>query len=365
MHCGKTKGTAKRQGPEREFFIPEMCSAENFLVVIVGTELMAIMFILLHVEPLLPRLVRLGQYSLYMQLIAMLSSATLCCGRRWLSGLRTLPAMLISLAVTPAIAGLVAVATWWLLTENELYEAVIGVPLHSLLWHSVFIAFIISAMCLRYIYAVQQWRRRMVHANEARFQALRAKLRPHFLFNTMNTISAMLHDNPQRSEQAITDLCSLLRSALNADENSSLGDELRLCHSYLDLEGLRLGPRLRLEWQIESLPKDAWLPAMSLQPLLENAVYHGIETLVDGGTVSVRGHHEDGRVHIEIRNDTGGHKPERKLQGHHQGQLITQARLRHAFSSGLEFSSEQLDQHYLVRISFPYRTTPPQGLSPS
>lgn len=367
MHCGKTEGATGRQDQEREFFIPEMCSAENFLVALVGTELVAVMFTLLHVEPLLPRLVRLGQYSLYMQLIAMLSAAALCGGRRWLAGLRTLPAMLISLATTPAVAALVALATWWLLTGYELYDAVVGMPLYSLVWHSAFIAFIISAICLRYIYAVQQWRQRIIHANEARFQALRAKLRPHFLFNTMNTISEMLHDNPRRSEQAIADLCSLLRSALNADENSTLGDELRLCRRYLDLETLRLGQRLRLEWQVEALPEDAWLPAMTLQPLLENALYHGIETMVDGGAMSVRGSHEDGRVRIEISNDTSGHRPEPKRQGHHQGQLITRARLQHAFAAGLEFSSEQLDQRYLVRIAFPYRTTPPQGegLSPS
>lgn len=355
MHKIKTSSHAKLQSSTAlDFFIPELCKIESLLVVLIATELLAIMFSLLHIEGLLPWFLRLGQYSLYMQWIAIVSSFAICLSRPWLASIKPTVAMVIATAITPIAAGLVAIVVWYIFDGSELYEAVIGVSLPRMLGHTLLIALIMNAICLRYIYILQQWRQRIVLANEARLQALQAKVRPHFLFNTMNTISAVLHEDPHKAEKAIIDLCRLFRASLNSEADGSLQDELELCRSYLALEQLRLGSRLQVNWQIGNIPENAALPRLMLQPLLENSVYHGIETLIDGGTISISGSYEGNQIHIEIRNDIGRQQPNRSWQGHHQGLAIAKAGMQSAFGSAAKFSYQQASQHYLVSISFPY-----------
>ncbi len=355
MHKIKASSHEKTQAPPaQDFFIPELCQTESLLAVLIATELLAIMFSLLHVEGLLPWFLRLSQYSLYMQWIALVSSLAICLSRPWLASLKANVAIMIAVAITPIVAGLIAIAVWYAFVGSELHETVIGVPLSRMLGHTLLIAFIMNAVCLRYIYVLQQWRRRIVLANEARVQALQAKVRPHFLFNTMNTISAVLHEDPHKAENAIIDLCNLLRASLNPEAYGTLQDELALCRSYLGLEQLRLGSRLQVRWQIGDIPENAALPRLTLQPLLENSVYHGIETLVDGGTISIKGSYEQDRIHIEIGNDIGAQQHNRSWQGHHQGLAIAKAGMQRAFGSTVDFSFQQTTEHYLVSIGFPY-----------
>ena len=134
---------------------------------------------------------------------------------------------------------------------------------------------------------------------EARLQALQASIRPHFLFNSINAVLSLVRQEPRRAEAALEDMAGLFR-ALMADnrELAPLADEIELCRQYLDLEQLRFGDQLQIEWHIDKMPRDALVPPLALQPLLENAVYHGIEPSETPGVVSINIYAVRDRLHI-------------------------------------------------------------------
>ena len=134
---------------------------------------------------------------------------------------------------------------------------------------------------------------------EARLQALQARIRPHFLFNSLNAVLALIRSDPRRAERTLEDLADLFR-ALMSDGRSlvRLADEISLVERYAAIEQLRLGERLRMSWDLDQAPVDALLPPLVLQPLLENAVYHGVEPGTGIGDVLVRIERRGDRVHV-------------------------------------------------------------------
>jgi two-component system sensor histidine kinase AlgZ len=188
---------------------------------------------------------------------------------------------------------------------------------------------------------------------EARLQALQARIRPHFLFNSINAVLSLVRSDPRRAEVALEDMADLFR-VLMADNRDlvPLADEVRLCREYLDLEQLRLGARLRVEWHVDNMPADALVPPLVLQPLLENAVYHGIEPSPDVGVVSVGIHQARGRVHVVLRN------PYRRDGAHHAGNKMALANIRERlalhFDAEAGLRTQVLDHAYQVQITLPY-----------
>ena len=168
---------------------------------------------------------------------------------------------------------------------------------------NVFIALVVTALALRYFYITHEWRHNVELQAKARVHALQARIRPHFLFNSMNTIAALTRSNPARAEEAVQDLADLFRANLSEKRNQiPLSDEIDVARTYQRMEQLRLGDRLRVEWKIDSLPREALVPGLTLQPLLENAIYHGIEPRQDGGVVTVVGEFNKGMITIVVRN---------------------------------------------------------------
>jgi len=143
---------------------------------------------------------------------------------------------------------------------------------------------------------------------EARLQALTARIRPHFLFNSLNAVLSLIRADPRRAETALEELAELFRALMRDHrELVPLADELALCRQYLDLEKLRLAERLQVEWQLaDNLPLELKVPPLMVQPLLENAVYHGIEPAGDGGTIRIRLARRGDELHVELANPCGG-----------------------------------------------------------
>jgi two-component system sensor histidine kinase AlgZ len=144
--------------------------------------------------------------------------------------------------------------------------------------------------------------------HEARLQALQARIRPHFLFNTINAVLGIVRSDPKRAESALEDMSDLFRMAM--EQSSDLVpvlNEIELARQYLALEQLRLGERLEVTWHIENLPSDALIPPLILQPLLENAVYHGIEPLMGGGNIEIRVYQSKNELHLEMSNPRQEH----------------------------------------------------------
>jgi two-component system sensor histidine kinase AlgZ len=190
---------------------------------------------------------------------------------------------------------------------------------------------------------------------EARLQALQARIRPHFLFNSINAVLSLIRAEPARAEEALEDLADLFRVLMRDNRGlTPLGDEVLLCRQYLALEKLRLGDRLQVEWHLNSMPADALVPPLVLQPLLENAVYHGIEPLSGPGVVSINIFYKGGDVHAILRN------PYRVDGGsHHAGNKMAignvRERLALHFDAEASLESKVSADVYEVHIRMPYR----------
>ncbi|MCB1575667.1 MAG: histidine kinase, partial [Xanthomonadales bacterium] len=165
---------------------------------------------------------------------------------------------------------------------------------------------IVGALALRYFFVQHQYRARVESETDARIQALQSRIRPHFLFNSMNTIASLTRSDPRLAEQVTEDLAALFRVSLSdARVPVTLAEEVELATQYLRIEQQRLGERLRIDVDMRDLPQSARLPALIIQPLVENAVYHGIEPSTEPGLVEVHGRLTDDKeasMEIVVRN---------------------------------------------------------------
>jgi two-component system sensor histidine kinase AlgZ len=207
---------------------------------------------------------------------------------------------------------------------------------------------------LRYLYVQQQWRLHVHAQARARVQALQARIRPHFLFNSMNTISSLIRGRPRDAEQAVEDLSELFRASLKAEEFIPLRDELGITRNYLDIEHLRIGDRLRVSWSVdEQVDLDIPVPCLSLQPLVENAVYHGIEPRIEGGEISISVGKRGEQLFIQVRNPLPDKAHLRR--GHHMAQDNIRQRLELSYGQRAGLVVKELEQAYEVVLSLPSR----------
>ncbi|MEW6132999.1 MAG: sensor histidine kinase [Pseudomonadota bacterium] len=194
---------------------------------------------------------------------------------------------------------------------------------------------------------------------EARLQALQARIRPHFLFNSLNAVLSLVRSDPRRAERALEDLSELFRALMRENrELTTLQNEVELTRAYLELEQLRLGDRLAVAWHIDKMPRDALIPPLILQPLVENAIYHGIEPSREAGEVSLNIYRSGDAVHIVIRN------PYAETGSHHAGNKLALANIRERlalhFDLDATLKSQPMGAVYQVHITLPYtRATQP------
>ena len=223
------------------------------------------------------------------------------------------------------------------------------------------ITFVVTALALRYFYVTHEWRHNVELQARARVHALQARIRPHFLFNSMNTIAALTRSNPARAEEAVQDLADLFRANLNEKRNQiALAEEIDVARTYQRMEQLRLGDRLRVDWKVDSLPADALVPGLTLQPLLENAIYHGIEPRPDGGVVTVTGEFNKGMITIVVRNPV----PPANLtvrDGNRLALANIKERLDLMYGERATVKAGRFDEEYIVTLRFPFTATPVAG----
>jgi two-component system sensor histidine kinase AlgZ len=216
----------------------------------------------------------------------------------------------------------------------------------------VALAALVTAAAFRYFYVQAQWQRQIRAQARAQVSALQARIRPHFLFNSMNTIASLIRSQPVAAERAVEDLADLFRAALKAgDEPSPLGVEIELVRRYLDIEQLRLGSRLKVEWDIAGLPEDVPIPALLLQPLIENAVHHGIQPLPEGGVVTIVARTEPERVVISIRNPCA--PVAARGEGNRMALGNIRQRLAYHYGNRAALEMEQGRDYYFCRLSIP------------
>ncbi|WP_266157547.1 sensor histidine kinase [Dyella silvatica] len=218
--------------------------------------------------------------------------------------------------------------------------------------NSMLIAALLSAAVLRYFYVLAQWQTRLEAVARAQVDALQARIRPHFLFNSMNTVAALIRLDPDAAERTIEDLSELFRAALGQHDtrDGTLGEELALIERYLAIEQLRLGERLHVRRELDTLPAAFSLPRLLLQPLVENAVRHGIQPLRQGGEVILRGYREGRSLIIEIDNPLPSIPGER---GHGHGLDNVRQRVAYRYGPRAQVQAGPSHDRFIVRLQLP------------
>jgi len=331
-------------------FLPSFCGVRMVFAVVVSAELLALLLALAATDRLSAFPTELSLYSLYVQWIALATCGLLCVTGGYLRRLSNVRAGLAAWIIQQLVTIVIAVLA--LLLLDPLTH---DVPPLLFLLKSLGISAIVCALGLYHLYLQHLWRHQVEAESEARFQALQSRIRPHFLFNSMNTIANLTRSDPALAEEVVEDLADLFRASLgDAGRRSTLGDELDLVRGYLRIEQQRLGERLRLQWDLQQLPEQAPLPPLILQPLLENAIYHGIEPAVEQGSITVSGRYRRGRVNLGIRNSL----PVNTRSSHHKGNRMalenTRQRLQGFFQGEASLTVGEVDGEHQVRVTFPY-----------
>jgi two-component system, LytTR family, sensor histidine kinase AlgZ len=190
---------------------------------------------------------------------------------------------------------------------------------------------------------------------EARLQALQARIRPHFLFNSLNAVLSLIRRDPKRAERALEDLADVFRTLMSEPRQFvRLADEISLLERYAGIEQLRLGERLRITWELDTAPTDALLPPLVLQPLLENAVFHGVEPGTGAGEVLVRIERRGDRVLARIENPYVADQQRRV--GNRMALENIRERLALFFDAEARIETSADGRRYRVEIEMPYRS---------
>jgi len=337
--------------------LPDFCSLPMALGVILYTELLAILLALASPSPLSAFWARLGPLSLLVLMIGMISATLLCMLRRPLRHCDGRLALLLSWSLIVGTALLMVLAAARLLPWAENGGLFPDDGTEGLLIRAGLISAIVGALMLRYLYLHRQWRDQVEAVANARFQTLQARIRPHFLFNSMNTIASLTQTDPRLAEEVVEDLADLFRASLSADTNSTtLAEELDLTRRYLNIEGHRLGERMQVSWDLGDIPGDALIPPLILQPLVENAVYHGIAPSTKPGYIHIVGRYRRGMVNLSIRNSLPDVNllPAKPHKGNRMALENVSQRMEAMFPGIARVSQSRVDGDYLVRLTFPH-----------
>lgn len=242
----------------------------------------------------------LGVSSLFVQWIVLASAALLCNLRSWLVKQHLVKSVRIAYALVLLTTLIVSGIGEWILLGSDSWR----METSGRIARNLIIAVIMSGIAFRYLFLQYQLRRQEQSELNSRIQALQSRIRPHFLFNSMNIIASLISVDPELAERVVEDLSELFRASLSdmTNEPVTLAQELALCQKYAHIESLRLDDRLQLEWQIDVDVDAVRIPMLTLQPLLENAIYQGIQPLPEGGLVTVAVKELAGNLQINITN---------------------------------------------------------------
>ena len=279
--------------------LPAFCTARVILITLMFGAALALLLALVPGQSG-DRWTRFGTILWLVTWIALVTVAVLCAARGQLARLGLAPMLTMVLLVLLAVTAL---------TSAVAYQALLGIGWQThdsvgrFTLHNLVIALIVGLTGI-WVFSLHLGNARQLAArSEAELSALHARIRPHFLFNSLNTVAELIASRPAEAEQAVLDLSRVFRAALAADDVSPLAEEVDLTRRYLEIERWRLGDRLQVEWQLPDPLPDAVLPILTLQPLVENAVHHGVERLPEPGPVRIEcslGRHV---LHLAVEND--------------------------------------------------------------
>ncbi len=340
--------------PAEPGFLPDFCNARVIFLVILGAILLAFVLSLASMRHGEDYWVNLSMIALFIVWIAFGNILVLCVCRRFLHRLSPIVAAFssygLSLLVTFVVSILALVTTPQETSPITQGESLI---MNGFLLRNLAISAIVSAVALRYFYVQHQWKSNIQTEARSRIQALQARIRPHFLFNSMNTIASLTQTEPMKAEKAVLDLADLFRASLGHQDKVTLREELDFTKRYINIEELRLGDRLKVELHLQdNISLSTLIPALILQPLVENAIYHGVEPLTDGGTVRIEINSTARELQLTITNP----KPLERdplRSGNKMAQDNIRQRLQLAYGDQSKMKIKESDDDYSVSFHIP------------
>ncbi len=330
-----------------DVFLPDFCAIRVLFIVVLIGELLAIVLTLATGGGFAD----LGFFSVFIQWIAISGTFILCVARPWLRRFDNRQVAVLTFVLLQLVTLMYAGLGSWL------FASLLTTTVTEFVLRSFAVSAIVALLMLRYFYIQHLWQAQLRAESDARIDALQARIRPHFLFNSMNVIAALTRSDPQRAEHAIEDLAELFRFALGDPRRQiTLEDELNIARRYLQIEKIRLGDRLQLNWQTDALPASAKVPALVIQPIVENAIYHGIEQLAEGGTISVTGKRHKDALELCIANPVAQSSSYSHSKGNRMALDNIRARMTAMYSGRSKITVVVEDNLYMVTLYWPYES---------
>ncbi|MDP5459431.1 sensor histidine kinase [Alishewanella sp. SMS8] len=330
--------------PRLELQLPDLTQGSHLLRVVVFSQALALILALAPYSSE-PFWSSLGTISLFIHWISLGSCLVFS---RLQPRLRFMSLMPFALAVQLILLSVTFVCSYlsfWFLQEGN------NVSFWTEAANNLIIAFIVGLVLIQFLIMYDELARSITSQQKAKLSALQARIRPHFLFNSLNTVAELIHTDQDAAEQALLNLADLFRAAMASAENISLQDELALCKQYLALEQWRLGSRLVVNWQLPETIPTLNLPALTIQPLLENAVQYGFETRTVAGVLDIKVYLGKKQLSIVIENPVAtSHKKQNK-----NGIAIAniQQRLKILFGQSAQLTTYELADMYRVKLVLP------------
>lgn len=331
---------------EATALIPDLCQIRAVLWLILFSQALVIVLMLLSTGALTFSWEQFGLLSFYVQWVVLICAACLCRLRRHLPPLSLNQVTAISFVLIQMVTGVMSSITLYvmnqLLLESYGWDWIIRNQL---------VSGILAALLLHYFYVQMQSRLHARSELQARMQALQSRIRPHFLFNSMNIIASLIHVDPDKAERAVEDLSELFRASLKmAGTQTTLKQEIELCKKYINIEQLRLGERLCVEWQVKA-KDDVSIPLLTLQPVIENAIYYGIAPSAEGGVVNIELIEANGLLTITVTN-TVASQHARHESGNQMALENILHRLQALYGMNVKMDAEQTEHQYSMRIQY-------------
>jgi two-component system sensor histidine kinase AlgZ len=333
--------------------LPNFCEVSNIFVLVLLTEVLAIIFAMAGTNSSGQFWDYLALSSLLMLWIALLIAAILCPLRNWLHQKQSSHCMILTFFIMMCVSlGVALLANqihsfFFFSYDAEAFDTLFIIRVLT-------ISAVIYFLLLRYFYIQHQWRINLAAQSRAEIQALRARIRPHFLFNSMNTIASLIAISPEIAETAIEDLSDLFRASLCEQNMNRLDKEIELTKSYLAIETLRLGDRLQIEWKIDPSLLATEVPSLCIQPLAENAVYHGIEPLEKGGKILISALQIEDKLKISVSNPlTTKARAYSSKKGNQMAQANIRQRLSLVYGDKGGFTINDTKEIYTVTLLVP------------
>ena len=337
-----------RQTYQDKGFLPNFCDVTTLFMLVLLVELLSLVLTLVS-DDWQSFWNRLAMISLFSLWLALVNAALLCGLRNWLNARPIVVNALISFGIMMIVTLLFSLLLVYFGNDTGLYP---GADRFYVM-RNLAIAAVIYAVVLRYFYIQHQWLLNLEAQSHAQIQALKARIRPHFLFNSMNTIASLVHIDADRAEKAVEDLSDLFRASLKDKTVHTIADEFALVRSYLDIESLRLGSRLEVEWHTRDIPLDMEIPALCLQPLVENAIYYGVEPMASGGRIKISAQIDDNRLCLSINNPVTDRSRISNHKSNHMAQDNIRKRLDLMYGGEASFQIDAAENAYTVTLRIP------------